>query len=251
MGRNIEPPRDAIKYIKQLEKRIENLERSQRIGNTSIDNGSITVNNGSIVSKHPNGAELFRSGTGETILPFEVDPTQGYVTRISRASGQKVFETFSSEAGDEARATFYDRENNEIFGDDYLIGRGLGRPYLHVNAVTMSDYLNPPLIVTAASYTGAYLITGHFQHPAIGIAVRIKADVGTAGNVRVQDTFFGNTIWTSAIASGADTILNGTGNLPGLRGYGQDHNFELQVQRTVGAGNIRVLLMHVYGRSAI
>lgn len=250
MGRNVEHPDDLIGYIKKLERRIENLERSQRIGNTSIDEGNVTVNNGAIVAKHPNAVELFRTGTGEAVLPFEVDPTPGYVTRIRRGNGNLVFEVFTTEDGNEAKWRLCDRNGDEIVGDDWLIGRGLGRPWLEVSAVTMAEYLNPSIIVTSASYTGTHLITGNFQHPAIGVRVRIKADAATAGNVRVQDTFFGNTLCSSAIAPAADTVIDMSGNLPGLRGLGQDHTFELQVQRTSGAGNIRVLLMHVYGRSA-
>lgn len=251
MGRNVEPPQNLISYIKKLEKRIENLERSQRIGNTAIDNGSITVNNGAVVSKHPNGVELFRSGTGSTVLPFEVDPTPGYVTRITRASGVKVFEQFASEDGTEAKFFMNDREGNEVLGDDWLSGRGLSRPYLPLNYYTMADYNTPPVNTTSATFVGLYQVYGIMQHRGVEFRLRVAADIGTAGNIRLQDTFFGYTIWSDSIAAGFNGEKQGTGNLNGLVPYGSNFSFEIQVQRTAGAGVIRVMPVMIYSRGGV
>lgn len=251
MGRNAEPPRDIISYIKGLEKRIEYLERSQRIGNTSIDSGNVIVNNGAIVAKHPNGVELFRTGVGSTTLPFDVDPTQGYVTRFRRANGNLVFETFSSEDGGEAMAQFNDRNGNQIISEDWLVGKGLGRPFIPWAGYRVSEWTTPPDIVTSGSFVGVYIIEGNQQHPAIYVNVRCVADAGTAGEIRLQDTFFGSTMWSTTISSGFNGNLTGTGTINGIRNYGDQQSFEIQARRTAGAGNLRFLLVMAYGRGAL
>lgn len=251
MSRNYEGPPDLLDYIKKLEQRVANLERSQRATNTSVDRGSITVNNGAIVSKHPNGTELFRSGKGETVLPFEVDPTQGYVTRITRANGVKVFEQFASDDGAEAKFFMNDREGNEILGDDWLSGRGLSRPFLPLNHYPMSEYNTPPVSTTSATYAGLFQVYGIMQHRGVEFRLRVAADIGTAGNIRLQDTFFSYTIWSDSIAAGFNGEKQGTGNLNGLVGYGSNFNFEIQVQRTAGTGVIRVMPVMIYSRGGV
>lgn len=250
MGRTQGEPKDIIEYIKLLEKRIQNLERSQRIGNTSIDGGSVVVNNGAIVAKHPNGVELFRTGTGSTILPFEVNPTQGYVTSIRRANGNLIFEAFSSEGGGESMSQLRDRNSNQILTEDYLTGNGLGRPFIPYRIYKASEWLTPPDIVTSGTFAGVYIIESNQQHPAVYVNVRVVADAGTAGEVRLQDTFFGNTMWSATITTAFNGNLEGSGNITGFRAYGNNTSFEVQARRTAGTGNIRLLLVMAYGRSA-
>lgn len=250
MPRNRTETKDVLEYIQQLEKRIQNLERSQRVGNTAIDDGSMVVNNGAIVAKHPNGEELFRTGTGTTTLPFDVDPTDGYVTRINRANGVKVFEVFSSADGTEGKALINDRQGNEILGDDWLIGKGLSRPYLAYSWYPISEFFAPPVSTSNASYEGAWVVEGNLQHPAIFVNVRVIADAGTAGNIKLRDTFFGVDIWTAAVTTAFNGTLSSTSTIPGGRSYGENFSLELQVQRTAGTGNIRTGLVLAYGRNA-
>lgn len=250
MGRNVQPPRDAISYIKNLEKRIENLERSQRIGNTSVDNGNVVVNNGAIVSKHPNGVELFRAGRGETTLPFAVDPTQGYLTRVKRANGNTVFEAFSSEAGGESRFVLQDRNGNPVLSEDWLVGNGMGRPYIPIRTYKLSEWSSPPDLVTAASFTGVYLLEFNMQHPSVYVNIRTIADAGTAGEIRLQDTFFTHTMWSDTISTAFNGNKEGTGNIHILRSWGQNMSLEVQARRTAGTGNLRFQLAMAYGTSA-
>lgn len=250
MGRSHQPPRDLLAYIVELEKRVANLERTAQSGNTAVDRGSVTVNNGAIVAKHPNGEELFRTGTGSTVLPFEVDPTDGYVTRVKRANGVTVFQAFSSAGGAEAKVQINDRQGSEILGDDWLIGKGLSRPFLTYNWYPITEFLSPPVSKNSATYDGAFVIQGNLQHPAIFVNVRVIADAATAGNIKLRDTFFGVDLWTAAVTTAFNGNLSATSNLPSGRGYGDDFSLELQVQRTAGAGNIRVGLVTAYGRSA-
>lgn len=251
MSRTVKPPQDAVAYIKSLEKRIENLERSQRIGNTAVDDGSVVVNGGAIVAKHPNGQELFRSGAGTTVLPFEVDPTEGYLTRIRRASGVTVFESFASDDGAEAKMQINDRLGNEILGDDWLSGKGLSRPFISLRTYTIAEYNNPTITTTSATYVGLYQAYGVLQHNGAYARIKIVAGIGTTGNIRLQDTFFNYTIASAAITSGFNGELDLIGNLNGLINYGDNFNFEIQVQRTAGAGTIGILPLMVYGRAGI
>lgn len=251
MGRNIEPPRDIITHIKKLEKRIENLERSQRISNTSIDEGSVVVNNGAIVSKHPNGVELFRAGQGETTLPFEVDPTPGYLTRIKRGNGQTVFEVFSDADGGESRLTIHDKNGNQLFAEDWLIGKGIGRPFIPLNGYKVSEWLTPPDIVTAASFTGVYIIEFNLQHPAVYVNLRCTTGADVTGEVRLRDTFFGQDLWTASVGTNFSGNLEGQGNVNGLRTYGNNMSLELQARKTAGVGNMRLHLVMTYGRNAL
>lgn len=250
MGRSAQPPEDLLDYVKRLEARIRNLERSQQAGNTAVDRGSVTVKNGAIVAKHPNGQELFRTGTGSTTLPFDPSPTDGFVTRVTRADGTKVLEAFSSEDGTEGKFQINDRQGSEILGDDWLFGKGLSRPFLTYNWYPITEFLSPPVSKNSATYDGAFVIQGNLQHPAIFVNVRVIADAATAGNIKLRDTFFGVDIWTAAVTTAFNGNLSATSNLPSGRGYGDDFSLELQVQRTAGAGNIRVGLVTAYGRSA-
>lgn len=251
MGRNVEPRRDLVSYIKQLEKRIEYLERSQRIGNTAIDKGNVVVNNGAVVAKYPNGVELFRTGTGTTTLPFDTLPTQGYVTRFRRGNGNLVFEAFSTEDGGSTTTQFNDRNGNQILSEDWLIGKGLGRPFIPWHGYRASDWTTPPDIITASTFTAVYILEGNQQHPALYVNVRCVADAGTAGEIRLQDTFYGNTMWSATISAGFNGNLTGTGTINDLRNYGENQSLEIQARRTAGTGNLRFLLVMAYGSNAL
>lgn len=249
MGRTQKEPRDILDYVKELEQRVQNLERSQRIGNTAVDQGNVVVNNGAIVDKHPNGVELFRTGTGETTLPFDPSPTQGYVTRMRRANGQVVFEVFSSDDGGEAIVYINDRNGNRILSEDWLIGRGLDRPYIPWRSYPKTEWDTPPVVVTSATFVPTHIVEGNIQHPSLYVNARVAADIGTAGEIRLHDVIFGP-LWTATISAGFNSNIERTGNISGLRNYGDNASFELQVRRTAGAGNIRVGIQQAYGRSA-
>lgn len=250
MGRNVEPPLDIISQFRRLERRVENLERSQRISNTSIDEGSVVVNNGAVVSKHPNGVELLRAGVGETILPFDVDPTPGYVTRIRRGSGQTVFEVFTDTTGGESRVFIKDRNDNEILSEDWLVGRGLNRPFIPWEAKKVTDFTTPTDITTSGSFVGVYNIQGNYQHPALYVKIRVQADIGTAGEIRLQDNVLSTTMWSDTISSGFNGDKEGIGNISGLYTYGSNLGFEIQIRRTSGAGQIKTAMIMAYGQNA-
>ena len=54
-----EPP-DILEKITELERRLSVLERVPRIGNTSIDTGSLTVKGGDIVIQNAEGIDIIR-----------------------------------------------------------------------------------------------------------------------------------------------------------------------------------------------
>jgi hypothetical protein len=59
---------DLLKMIAQLERRVQILETTPRLGNSSVDSGQLTLRNGDLVVVDSNGNETLKIGHGD--IPF-------------------------------------------------------------------------------------------------------------------------------------------------------------------------------------
>lgn len=242
-SRNEQP--DLISQIAQLQERVKNLEKVQRIGNTSVDAGKIVINNGAIVVQHANGAELFRTGR-EGIGASFIDDV--YVTRVRRNDDSEAFVVYDDDTSADIPGALlmYDRVGNIIFSEDYVTGNGLGRPYLSHSFATTSEHITPTVLTGSGSFDPLWTLTGEIQHSNIRLNVLIQADVGTTGEIRLYNPTSGlEIIPTEAISSGENAYRYMQG--PILDNYGEPYQYDLEVRVASGSGDIRVLLVYVMG----
>jgi hypothetical protein len=249
-SRNEQP--DLIARLVTMEERIKNLEKVQRIGNTSVDTGKIVINNGAIVVQHANGAELFRTGR-EGIGASFVDNV--YVTRVRRNDDTEAIVVYDDDTNLEIPGALlmYDRVGNIIFSENYTTGNGLGRPFLISSFAPTSEHDTPSVLTTSGTFEPLWTITGEIQHSNIRLSVLVKADAGTTGEIRLVDPVeFALTgaeiIPVEAIADGEFAYRFMIGNFSG--NFGESYQYDLEVRRVSGAGNVRVLLVYTMGYMA-
>lgn len=242
MGRTVEPPKDVLDYIRLLEKRIANLERSQRIGNTSIDRGNVTVRGGAIVAKHPNGTELFHTGSGS-----DDDLGEGYLTRIARPNGQTVLEVFSTDTS-EGKVKIYDRAGYEMLSDDWLTGRGLSSPTIPINYSPTTEHLAPTNGTSSVDFYPVWTINGRLQHMGIRLMVLVRADAGTAGEMQLREKFFDIVLGETVVISTAQwSYVDITRGMLGDYQIGSTFRLDLEFKVTSGAGGIRSQIVLCHG----
>lgn len=241
MGREPEAPKDLVDRLIRLEKRLAILERSPRLVATSLDAGSLTVVNGFVVVRHPNGTELLRTGVSE-------DPTlgAGHGTRISRASGTKVLDVFSASDGVEGTVVLYDKAQHPILMDDTDRG-GLTRPFLPYRAITTASYTAPTQSTVNGSYESLWTIAGEMQHMGIQIRVRVVSGGDTTGNMQIWDPATSADLGVTAIGLATNDTLEAYATFPEPYSYGDRFILELRFQRTAGTGTVAAEVLTVYG----
>jgi hypothetical protein len=223
--------------VKELTKRIENLEAGNRIGFTGINAGALNVNGG-----------IFRVGTAAYFGPVTLgsDTSNGWILR--RADGRIVFQ-LAGVSNDDQFWGFQDNEGNLIVTDDGASNRGLGRPYL---PIFVTEHSNTVPVLTTTSGTFVSTETGRFvrQHPRVQFDVLCRSSDGTTpGEVQLWDPT------KSAIIAGPTAISAGSYSLIQLgpamisSDYGQMAAVELEVQirRTGGAGTIGARTFRAFG----
>lgn len=244
-GRTRNENPDLVSRIVQLEERIKNLEKVQRIGNTSVDTGKIVINNGAIVVQHANGTELFRTGR-EGLGGAFVDNV--YVTRIRRNDNSEAIVVYDDDtsADIDGALLMYDRSGNIIFSENYDSGTGLGRPFLQYAYQTTDEHITPSVLTTSGTFEPLWTLTGEIQHTGIRLNVLIQADAGTTGEIRLLNpTTSEEIIPVEAIADGEVAYRYMVGN--NTLNYGEPFQFDLEARRASGGGNVRVLLVYAMG----
>jgi hypothetical protein len=222
--------------LAELKRRLSNLERSARAGNTSVDSGQFTV-------KTPGGTVTFMVGN---FGPAHSDGTPQTSLLVSRENGVPAFAVRAIVADGPQYTSFVDQGDHIYLGEDPL--GGLAAPYIPVQWS-----VNPTVAevtTTSASFVTAYRLEFFRFQP--GLRVRyfyIPSDGSTTGEVRVQDlNGAGTLIGPQALPAGGITqgILTTT-LLGGTAPAGLLTECEVQIRRTAGAGTVGLRLLQATG----
>lgn len=226
---------DLVSILRDLVRRIEDLERGSGIGNTSIDSGDLTIGSGSLtVGSVP--SVYFGP------MVFGPDNASGWIYR--RGDGSIAF-TITGTAHDNQQWELQDSAGNVIVGDD-ILDIGLARPYIHFNFV---EHANTVPSITTTSGTFVPLGTGRFvkQHPYVTVEVLCRASDGsTSGEVQLYNTATATSLGTATIALG-DYSVKTLGPFAMVGTLFSYQELEVQARRTAGAGSIGIRVMNAYG----
>lgn len=232
-----------VQQISDLIKRVDNLERGNRVGNTSIDRGVLAVRDGQIKAIHENGNPTVQIGN--------LDPNTGISGIAIRRSDLSLMVQMTSTGNPptDEDLFFYDKEGNIILSDNWANGPGLGFPILAHFAIPTSSYSVPSLSTTSGSFAALWTVSGQNGHNGIIVLVLVQSDVGTTGEVRLRDPTTGLQIGTTlTVTSGFFNFafLNGP-VVPSIVPINSTFKFDVEARRTGGAGVVRVEVIFVYG----
>lgn len=227
---------DLISQIRELHRRIEDLEKGSGIGNTAIDAGDLSIRSGSLTV-----------GTVPAIymgpMVFGADTASGWLFR--RNDGTVAF-TIAGTASGNQNWELRDNAANVVVSDDDG-DQGLARPYIHYHFV---EHANTVPTITTTSATFVPLATGRYvkQHPYTTVEVLCRASDGsTSGQIQLYNTT------TATVIDGPENITVGMYAVITLGPAVVDgahmsyQELEIQVKRTAGAGTIGIRVMNAYG----
>lgn len=227
---------DLVAYVKNLTRRIEDLEKGAGIGSTAIDagdlsilGGSLTVGPGAIVYMGPG---VFGGDNATTWIFRRYDGTTA-LSLTGTSSGNQNWQLL-------------DNAQNVVVSDDDS-DQGLARPYLPINFELHSSTVPT---VTTTSGTFVPLFTGRYlkQHPRAEVEVLANASTGaTSGEVQLYNVSTGLVIdGPRSIGLGFyGSVILGPATVDG--GFLSTQEIEIQARRTAGAGTIGIRVLNAYG----
>jgi hypothetical protein len=152
------------------ERRIRNLETSQRAGYTTVV-GDLRLAPGSKLSASaPDGTTLFYVGEVDYGPPWGLNP----VVQIRRADGTTAFLIGGADETNQYFA-LSDQQENIIVSDDAISGQGLARPWL---PIPWRDEANVTTVATG--FVTACSAVIYKQHPKVQIEIEVDSSTTTS-----------------------------------------------------------------------
>lgn len=248
---------DLVHIIRQLERRVRQLENATPLRNASISTGGeITFTDSSVTLGEAAEFNVV-SPEGTHVLHAGALSNGDYGVEISRENGVialRVSKPFVT-SGEQVVAVF-DKSGNVIFSDAIFSENGADAPFL--------DYVFRPVTTPEERSTSLTTFDDLFEwrgkkHNAyIMPTLRVRCSDGTtSGEVRIVDRLSGDTVlygffqpsWTGTVALGttADTEMSPPYGLLVNGTAGADVHFVVQGRVTAGAGSLTVSMAECHG----
>jgi len=259
-------PQDIIDLIRDLQRRISDLETAAPIRNAQISGGQgLTVNSaagikvgagggvsigagGSLTVEDPDGgSSLFSIGAlGATFN--RPDGTPQPATLLRRDDGTLAFAVYDpvpTVDGYQQYLAVYDRAGNIIAGDDTTSGQGLARPW--VAGALYPSRFGELLPTTMAAFEELFAGWLRKQHPYLTVVAWGATDAGTTGELRavVNGAQLGGTAALPDFSFTAYTFF-----APVVGAHLENLRISLEGRRTGGTGNVRVGPLGVWGEQS-
>lgn len=170
------------------------------------------------------------------------DPVDGIYIR--RSDGTVAFWIYSRVDNGFGFSAMYDQEENVIFSDDGVAGKGIARPWLAHTWADTVELANPPATRIVAGTTDVAIQSTYtpVQHPKMSLDGYVyTAGVATV-EIKVKDLTAGTTLFAATQASG---YLHGEFSIPG--GFGDYHQLDITARRASGAGNVGFTTLALMG----
>jgi hypothetical protein len=215
-------PPNLERIVKDLQQRVENLERQPALNSATIKGDGLTIldANGNMIGK----LGAFANGTGVALY---------------RNDGSLAFDVFAGFVG------IYDRAGNYIVTDDTTSGQGTARPYIPFGA--FADNSAPTQTTQSATFSTVSTLIGYKQHPKITAQILCRSDTaGTTGEARLIDQNGAQVGPTITIPS-ADFSYHTIPASPLAGSYLAGISLNLQIRRTAGTGNISARGVSAWG----
>lgn len=228
---------DMVSQMRELVRRVEDLEKGAGIGSTSIDSGDLSIRGGSFSVGEVPAVYMGPLGYG-------ADTGTGWQFR--REDGTVAFAL----TGDDIDHQFFelrDSAANVIVADDADANQGMARPYLNIHLHEHGNIV-PTITTTSTSFTPLWAARFLKQHPYVQMDILCRASDGsTSGQIQIFNTNTGLVIAgpTNITLGFYDTISLGPAQVAGL--HMETIELEIQVKRTAGAGTIGIRPQFAYG----
>ena len=215
MGK-VNHPTTMIDRILALESEVKSLRKRAGLGNSSISDGDITLQGGTLRVRNQDGTYVAKIGYLGIIAGNPIYGAQFY-----RPDGTEAIIIYGDATGFAQYIGYKDKAGHLIFSDDDNSGQGLSMPWL--------SYSNPMPLQTslwpATTNTGAFdpvaQTTAFVSHSAIYVVAEFFGNGGTGnGRVTVNGTQVGSTV---VINNGSITSV--VVNSVQIPGWGTTVNF--------------------------
>lgn len=239
---NLPEDSDLRGIIRDLQKRLDILERGTRAPATSIDNGALIVKKGNF----PIGVLGDLGMAGFDLQRPDGTAQMGFL--FYRDDGSIAFSLYDDQPNDGVGYNqfvgLWDRRQRPILMEDFRLGYGLARPFMPGATI-----YSPDVNVWPATQSGAF-VSAHecymfFENPVLYCDFVMWCDAGTSGEARlmIDGAQYGPTI-----AGGAGySIFNQKLILPASMVAVDWKRVYIEQRRTGGAGNVRTAFRILYG----
>lgn len=224
-------------YIADHERRIKDLESGNRAGQTSVDDGSFTIKNGSL-TVGPN-TQIYMGP-----VSYGSDTSYGWI--FNRSTGVNAF-VLAGSSNDDQYWSLNDSINNIIVGDDAGANQGLARPWIPMcwgpgstKAFVAAEQ------TTSTSFSGVLLTQYRKQHPRIYMEYLLQTGATSPGEWQVFDQTH-NTIIAGPFSIIASQFVSGsqTFDIPGS--HMDNIQLEIQTRLTSGTNAFGFRMLSSYG----
>lgn len=232
MGRTNQPE-DLLTRIKDLERRVSELQRGQTQHGSVLSQGSFEV-------KTPDGHTIMKCG--QFVYYDEVV----YGMAVFRHDGTTQFWSYDSPSGG-GFTSFWDEAQNILFSSDTVSGQGLARPYIPLRVMPYSEVLGAAPVTVSATFERLHRIHGEKQHPKIKLQIITRSAADTTGEVQLAIGGV-NISDVITVPLGDNTYRGMIGVVPG--GFLSELFIDVEARRTAGTGNVSVAVAYADGRQS-
>ena len=243
--------KNIIELHKDLEERISTLERNPRVGQSSVNSGSLIFNGGLLEVKtgNPLDSPMFlvfgtNSVSGGT-------PNQVAITRVTRNGSIQYdalrFTDGSGVGSGGGSIAIIDRYGQNIVSDAFALNaRGMSDPRLNTNFYDS----NALTTFTGASFANYRSAFWYMYHPHLRVRVLCQVDAATTGEIRVNENGGQQqaiSTLTASMNAYVDLIVDRRNTINGNGPNGNIATLDIEVRRTTGAGNVKVAFAEAIG----
>jgi hypothetical protein len=242
--------KDLVEQIRELEQRVQNLERSRQLTSSSIDSGSLKITNGFLLVEGAAGSDR-----GQVrIASYTANSDLGYFLGVDRAEkvdgGERAMQVKTVSGGDFSTVEFFDKAGGPTFvGDTSKDGfAGMADPQLH----TVWHDPNTLTTTTSTTFTVVAAASWYMYHPHLRIELVITNDAAAISEVRVRDPVANTILAEDEYPGGSNGYFyitvdraNTESGFPGVNG--NPTYFYVEHRRSDGSGSARTGIADMLG----
>lgn len=250
MTRYREPSADQSALIADIHKRMSKRDRAPQLSNATVSIGEVLNILGAFRVFGDKGQLVVEMGTGSgfggdvnwALYRSDGIPNPAPLADPYGGLGSTAILLYGPNAASQS-LWLIGRKSDILLREDKT-GK-LADPEIGYSFTPSVNYSTPSVFTTSGSYAAQWTIFAVPQHAALRITVLVQtSDGSTGGNIRLHDPTSGTVFDAQSISLGlyGNMVLNATfPDFPGTIKY------DVDVQRTAGAGSIRTQLLAAVG----
>lgn len=228
---------DLLLKIKELQSRIETLEKVNPLENAAVDDGQIVLHGGQIVLKHADSDQA-----AVLIGPIWSGGPAGVGLLIQQEDGTDIA-SIRTDENNNALVSFCDGHGNAIFNSDEKLG--LGKPYLDVPFYPSTHVWQDWPGTSSGTFETVYRTFVRKRHPDFALTVMTIGASGCTGEVRV---LMDGSPWAGGAQSISDfTFKYNSFEAPLSGDHYHTNQCDIQIRKTSGVGKVHATVLAASG----